>query len=79
MVLQAFTAIQGTQFNENGNFDDLASESLKQVECCANGTPGGENVVDQDDACARRNGIAMDFQFVSAILELVRGFQRLGR
>ena len=79
MVLQPFPTLQGAQFNENGNFDDLALESLKQVESGANGSARGENVIDQHDARARCNRIAMYFQFVKAILKLVRGFQGLGR
>ena len=49
MVLQAFPSLQSAQFNENGNFDDLALESLKQVERGANGSARGENVIDQHD------------------------------
>ena len=46
MVLQVLPTIQGAQFNENSNFDDLALESLEQAKRRANGSASGENVID---------------------------------
>ena len=59
LVGELFAALEAIQLDEEGDFDDCGAELFNQVAGGAGGAASGEQVVDDDDALAGFDGIAM--------------------
>lgn len=70
-MLDPFAALESFEFDQEGGFDDLGPEFLQEQRGCFSGAAGGEEIVNQQHAAARLDGIDMDSDGVASIFQVV--------
>src|SRR5215469_3461490 len=71
VVGEAGAAFEEVEFDGDGDAGDDAAEALDELNRGLHGATGGEEVVDDDDALAGKDGVLVDLQRVGAVLEVV--------
>ena len=64
-------AAEFRQVDDEGGRDNLSTRAADQFDRRLGGATGGDEVVDQEDACARGNGILVDLDRIDAVFEAV--------
>ena len=64
-------AVEGRQFDEDGNAREFAAEGFDQLSACEHGAPGGDEVVYEQDSLPRLNRIGVNLECVAPILKVV--------
>ena len=70
-VTQQGRSAQIRQIDDRGTLDHHRAEPLKQATPCHHRPAGGDQIVDQHDALARRAGVGMHFQRRFTVFELI--------
>ena len=76
---EAVAALEEVELDEEAQPDDLALEPLDELDRALDRAAGGQQVVDDQDALAGGDGVAVDLEGVRAVLERVLDGDRLGR
>lgn len=64
-------AFQECEFDGEGSAFDPASEFFDQLGCGSGSSPGGEEIIANNDALAGLDGVFVDFERVGAVFESV--------
>ena len=67
------SAIEVRQLDDEGTAHNLSAGPTEQLDSGSCGTPGRDQIVDQQDARARGNRIFVDLDAVGSVLKLIVG------
>jgi len=79
LPLELLPTLEEGQLDQEGDADDRPAELLHEPKGRRHRPPRREEVVHNQDALARRDGVLVDGQSVAAVLQLIFHLDRLGR
>src|SRR5438034_6162783 len=78
-AVQAVASLEEVELDEEAETDDLALQSLDQLDRALDGPARGQQVIDDEHPLPGADRVTMDLERVRAILEGVLDGDRLGR